>query len=69
MNNTPKNFYVLYPKDKKIKDTLNAIKILSDNSQRTAAHITVRGPYSKKLTKSTPLSKLTCADFLLEYDQ
>jgi uncharacterized radical SAM superfamily protein len=43
MNNTPKNFYVLYPKDKKIKDTLNAIKILSDNSQRTAAHITVRG--------------------------
>ncbi|CAC9457807.1 hypothetical protein BSPLISOX_2556 [uncultured Gammaproteobacteria bacterium] len=52
MNNTPKKFYVLYPKDKKIVDTLNAIKILSDDSQRTAAHITVRGPYSKKLTKS-----------------
>jgi hypothetical protein len=28
MNNTPKSFYVLYPKDKKIKDTLNAIKII-----------------------------------------
>lgn len=52
MNNTPKNFYVLYPKDKKVKDTLNAIKLLSDDSQRTSAHITVRGPYSKKLTKS-----------------
>jgi len=52
MNSTPKNFYVLYPKNKKIKDTLNAIKILSDDSQRTAAHITVRGPYSRRLTKS-----------------
>jgi len=53
MNSTPKNFYVLYPKNKKIVDTLNAIKILSDDSQRTAAHITVRGPYSKKLAQST----------------
>ncbi|CAC9624465.1 hypothetical protein [uncultured Gammaproteobacteria bacterium] len=52
MNSAPKNFYVLYPKNEKIKDTLNAIKILSDDSQRTAAHITVRGPYSKKLAKS-----------------
>jgi hypothetical protein len=30
MNNTPKKFYVLYPKDKKIVDTLNAIKEISN---------------------------------------
>lgn len=52
MNNSPKSFYVLYSKDKKIEDTLNAIKILSDDSQRTAAHITVRGPYLRKLPKT-----------------
>ncbi|SMN12254.1 hypothetical protein SPBRAN_470 [uncultured Candidatus Thioglobus sp.] len=46
-----KKFYVLYPKDKRIKNALNAIKILSDDSQRTAAHITVRGPYSNRLAQ------------------
>ncbi len=53
MNNTPKSFYVLYPQDKIINNILNAIKVLSDDSQRTGAHITVRGPYSKKLAQST----------------
>ncbi len=52
MNNTPKSFYVLYPKDKVTKNILDAIKVLSDDSQRTGAHITVRGPYSKKLRQS-----------------
>jgi 2'-5' RNA ligase len=52
MNNTPNKFYVLYPKDKRIEDALNAIRVLSDDSQRTSAHITVRGPYSRKLSKS-----------------
>ncbi len=52
MNNTPKSFYVLYPQDKIINNILNAIKVFSDDSQRTGAHITVRGPYSKKLAQS-----------------
>lgn len=49
MNIMPKNFYVLYTKDKAIEDMLNAIKNFSDDSQRTSAHITVCGPYSRKL--------------------
>jgi 2'-5' RNA ligase len=52
MNKISKSFYVLYTKNKIIEGLLNAIKILSDESQRTSAHITVRGPYSKKLPQS-----------------
>lgn len=47
------SFYVLYPNNHKIKQYINAIKILSDYNQRTEAHITVRGPYRKKLSISS----------------
>ena len=43
------SFYVLYPKDKTVRDFLNSIKLLCDYKQRTEAHITVRGPYKIKL--------------------
>lgn len=42
-------FYVLYPRDKEIQKILDAVKVLSDDSQRTSAHITVRGPYKRQL--------------------
>jgi hypothetical protein len=45
-------FYVLYPEDKRLRMLLNAIKFISDSTQRTEAHITIRGPYYKRgLTK------------------
>lgn len=43
------SFYVLYPKEKLVRDFLNSIKLLCDYKQRTEAHITVRGPYKIKL--------------------
>lgn len=44
------SFYVLYSKDKNVRDYLNSIKLLCDYNQRTEAHITVRGPYKNKLS-------------------
>jgi len=46
----PNSFYVLYPEEEMIRRYINAIKILSDSKQRTEAHITVRGPYKKRLS-------------------
>lgn len=46
----PKSFYVLYPSNKHLRNLLNALKVLADENQRTEAHITVRGPYVKKLS-------------------
>lgn len=43
-------FYVVYPSDEKIKSLISGIRVLSDQNQRTQAHITVRGPYTKKLS-------------------
>lgn len=43
------SFYVLYPKDIVVSNYLNAMKVLCDPTQRTYAHITVRGPYKNKL--------------------
>ncbi|WP_298938572.1 hypothetical protein [uncultured Dysgonomonas sp.] len=43
------SFYVLYPKNNRLKNFLNSIKLLCDYNQRTEAHITVRGPYKNKI--------------------
>ena len=48
----PISFYVAYPKNERLKNLLNSLKILADSSQRTEAHITVRGPYKKKLSEN-----------------
>lgn len=45
-----KSFYVLYPHEDRIRLFLNSLKLLCDFSQRTEAHITVRGPYKIKLS-------------------
>lgn len=42
-------FYVVYPKNTELRNLLNAIKLMADITQRTEAHITVRGPYKKRL--------------------
>ncbi len=42
-------FYVIYVEDKRIGSCLDAVRLLCDPSKRTRAHITVRGPYSRKL--------------------
>lgn len=47
----PTSFYVLYPSNKNLRNLLNALKVIADENQRTEAHITVRGPYVKKLSK------------------
>ena len=47
----PTSFYVLYPSNQNLRNLLNALKFIADENQRTEAHITVRGPYVKKLSK------------------
>lgn len=47
------SFYVVYPSNKNLRNLLNALKLLANENQRTEAHITVRGPYEKKLSKKT----------------
>ncbi len=46
-----KTFYVAYPKDIYLRNYLNVLKILANNKQRTEAHITIRGPYKRRLSK------------------
>lgn len=48
----PTSFYVLYPSNKNLRNLLNTLKVFADENQRTEAHITVRGPYVKKLSKN-----------------
>jgi hypothetical protein len=48
----PSSFYVVYPSNQHLRNLLNALKLIADESQRTEAHITVRGPYVKKLSKN-----------------
>jgi hypothetical protein len=48
----PSSFYVVYPANKELRNLLNALKVIADENQRTEAHITVRGPYVKKLSKN-----------------
>jgi hypothetical protein len=47
----PTSFYVVYPSNNDLQNLLNALKLIADENQRTEAHITVRGPYVKKLSK------------------
>ena len=44
-----KSFYVTYPADENVKLFINAIRVIADENQRTQVHITVRGPYKKRL--------------------
>lgn len=46
------SFYVAYPKDSHLRECLNALKVLADDTQRTEAHITVRGSYKKRLQEN-----------------
>ncbi len=48
----PSSFYVVYPSSQDLRNLLNALKFIADENQRTEAHITVRGPYVKKLSKN-----------------
>ncbi|KAA6321587.1 hypothetical protein EZS27_028778 [termite gut metagenome] len=42
-------FYVLYPSNEAVKILLDAIRIFAAEKQRRQVHITVRGPYKRKL--------------------
>lgn len=44
-------FYVLYIRESPLSDFVEAIRFLADPSEKSAAHITVRGPYLRR----TPL--------------
>src|SRR6266404_4798519 len=46
---TMKVFYVLYVRDAPLGDCLEAIRLFADPSAKMSAHLTVRGPYKKKL--------------------
>lgn len=45
MTITDKFFVVVYPQDPEIKPLLDGIKAVADPSQKSLAHITVKGPY------------------------
>jgi len=42
-------FYVLHVKEKSLSDCLDAIRFLCDPAEKQKAHITVRGPYQRKI--------------------
>lgn len=42
-------FYVVYPYSENIRLLVNAIRVIAEENQRTQVHITVRGPYRKRL--------------------
>lgn len=45
-------FYVVYPYSENIRLLVNAIRVIAEENQRTQVHITVRGPYSKRLSQT-----------------
>lgn len=47
-----KGFYVIYPADNRVRMYINAIRIFADPERRTEAHITIRGPYKKRLSSN-----------------
>jgi 2'-5' RNA ligase len=42
-------FYVLHVRERDLSDCLDAIRFLSDPAEKQRAHITLRGPYQKKI--------------------
>jgi hypothetical protein len=48
-------FYVLYIREARLSDCLEAIRLLANPTEKSAAHMTVRGPYQRKL----PLNRLS----------
>jgi len=73
-------FYVVYPTNQELRDILNLLKVIADDKQRTEAHITIRGPYSKKRLNSNDIKRwsstirnekinITNTDNFFAYDQ
>jgi hypothetical protein len=46
-------FYVVYIEDGPVASSIDAIRLLSNPLEKRRAHITVRGPYTRRLTTST----------------
>ena len=49
-------FYVVYFEDQNLQRILDAIRLLCDPNGKTRAHITIRGPYSKR-TDMSPFTR------------
>jgi len=45
------SFYVIYPSNDNVRIYINAIRVIAEENQRTQVHITVRGPYKKRLSE------------------
>src|SRR5260370_20339551 len=45
-------FYVLYICEPELSDCVDAIRLLANPAEKSAAHLTVRGPYQRKLPMS-----------------
>src|SRR5260370_2545642 len=48
-------FYVLYICEPELSDCVDAIRLLANPAEKSAAHLTVRGPYQRKL----PMNRLS----------
>jgi 2'-5' RNA ligase len=44
-------FYVLYVQDRKIRTLLNSIRLICNPREKLESHITVRGPYHRRLSR------------------
>lgn len=44
------SFYVTYPSNENVRNLINAIRVIAEENQRTQVHITVRGPYKKRIS-------------------
>jgi 2'-5' RNA ligase len=53
MSNSRRVFYVIYPDDYHRQQILDAIRYLADPTEKTRAHVTLRGPYPQKRSVST----------------
>ncbi len=45
------SFYVTYPSNENVRNLINAIRVIAEENQRTQVHITVRGPYKKRISE------------------
>lgn len=46
-----KYFFLIYPEDTHIRVVLDSIRVIADPTQKNFSHITLKGPYSKRVDK------------------
>lgn len=63
MNTNKRVFYVVYVRDELLQHILDAIRYLADPSEKTRAHVTIRGPYKQRLSFGERTKAMDKSDF------